>query len=264
MEESMKIVISIALGLLVTLNLIASPAQPEIRYSSWDTFKKSGELIIPPLFKSSAVATASAIGHELGHLIAAKALLNWDCEKFELNFRGLPFCVGGGVGFNVTEADLIGPRVAGMLAAGPLAGITTDFGILISSNVATEYKKSNSIKDAIIHGIKKPLFNTEQSRILQLVVTNNIIHNGLCLIPSTEEMDGNRLFKALGFQSPARHYPNAMKSLDTVVHLGGLMYFGLKIYNANMHENITLKELVCKATSKTMNFVIDLHEAFKD
>lgn len=264
MEESMKIVISIALGLLVTLNLIASPAQPEIRYSSWDTFKKCGELIIPALFKSSAAATISAVGHELGHAVAAKALLGWNCVGFTVDFRGLPLNVGAGVTFKGTETDLVGPGVAGMLAAGPVAGIATDLGCLLSNNIATEYKKSNSIKGAIINGIKKPLFNAEQSKILQCVVANNIIHNALCLIPSTEEMDGNRLFKALGFESPVRHYPNAMKSLDTMVHLGGLMYFGLKIYNVNTHENINLKEMICKATNKTIKVVKDLHEEFKD
>lgn len=264
MEESMKIVISIALGLLVTLNLIASPAQPEIRYSSWDTFKKCGQLIIPPLFKSSAVATASSIGHELGHVIAAKALLGWNCIGFNIDFRSFPFHVGAGVGFKVTESDLVGPGVAGMLVAGPLTGTATNLSILVASNIATEYKKSNSIKNALIEGIKKPLLNTEQSKTLQCAVALNIISNINNLIPHTENVDGNRLIKALGFASPFARYPNAIKNIHAAFDTLGLMYLGLKIYNVHTGSNLSLKEAAYNTATKTIEVAKDFCEAMKD
>jgi len=241
----MKKTMLFILSLLVAGSSLASPAiDDDGPKSTWETIKSCGNVVIPACLKSSAIAITSSLGHELGHIVAAKSLLNWSCDRFYIDLQGLPLSTHAGVGFAGTdEIDLVGSRVALMLAAGPLAGIGTVIGILKMYNIINEYKKSHSIKEAIWQGLRKPIFNAEQGMIIQSIAAFNIWGDANNLLPFSATNDCDYFIKALGFASPLECYPALTQNVTSILSLLGGAYLGLQIYNVNTGSHVGIKDI---------------------
>ncbi|GMU19138.1 MAG: hypothetical protein AMXMBFR12_03300 [Candidatus Babeliales bacterium] len=135
--------------------------------------------------------------HEFGHAGAGKLLfgVNSTISLFP-TLLGVEGCATyhGGI-------PAKGLKSAVVSAAGPLFGVATGYGILKLYNILSEYlDKSKSIKNAIEDGIKKPLFNADQSLKLQIAVGLTAFINLSNLLPIIEDnvaTDGARILYAL-------------------------------------------------------------------
>jgi Peptidase M50B-like len=130
------------------------------------------------------VSFYTVLTHEYGHAIAAKLLfgVNSTISLFPtlLGVEGYAAYHGG-----ISPKGL---KSAAVSAAGPLFGAATGYGILKLYNILSEYfDKSKPIKDAIKDGIKKPLFNTDQSLKLQIAVGLTSFNNLCNLLPIIED-----------------------------------------------------------------------------
>ncbi len=167
--------------------------------SSSELFSKGFTDTVEAYAKYYAVSFLCSLSHELGHLFTARLLLG---IKGELHIVPSMMHVGGYISFKNVQLPK-GLGTAAALLAGPLCGAGAGYCLLKANNVMTEYKKTNSIPEAIKSGMKKSCFD-EQGTVLKVAVIYNAINNLLNLIPieivdhgKTHITDGSHALTAL-------------------------------------------------------------------
>jgi hypothetical protein len=163
--------------------------------SSSELFTKGFTETAKAYAKYYAVSFVSTLSHELGHLLTARLLLG---IKGELHIVPSMMHVGGYISFKNVQIPQ-GLGTAASMIAGPLCGAGAGYFLLKANNVMTEYKKTNSIPEAIKSGMKKSCFD-EQGTVLKVAVIYNGIGDLLNLIPIEVDAYG-RAIKSDGSQA---------------------------------------------------------------
>jgi Zn-dependent protease len=166
-------------------------------------------------YGATALATA---GHELGHIAAAKAfkfpvralvlgrnLCSDDYKqvnsknKMHYGFGWNPFCGVSCVEASATSSAAMRYKKAAHVAAGPLAGIATSYVLDKAITVGTEYKKGESLSNAVRIGMQKPVFSSDDSTwiLKTALLWNTCIEAFGNLLPLHKSCDGYNICNML-------------------------------------------------------------------
>lgn len=162
------------------------------------------------LVKAYALAYGLTYCHELGHAIAAKALKG---EQYQIAIDPvLP--INGASGTHITNESNFTPQSyaradALTSLAGPVAGLLASISALKINTILFEYfGNKQSLKQAVVKGLHKPLFNKNQSLAVQLTALISIYSNikQLCNI-NDPLSDISQCLYMLNIPNPAQRHP---------------------------------------------------------